>query len=403
MKPFSSVSSALSDPKTRSCLCSLFVTIALICSVYFTANVYFGREFKIPFRSGTSHSKQSAKSCRNEVSSAIDVKINDTKNNFETGKCMEKCRPIGSEALPEGIVSATSNLEMHPLWGPLTEKEESNHQVSLLAIPVGIKQKELVNQIVKMFLEDEFGVMLFHYDGVVDEWNDLEWSKKVIHVSAVNQTKWWFAKRFLHPDIVTEYEYIFLWDEDLGVENFHPKRYVSIVKEEGLEISQPGLDLHKSEVHHRITVRKRNSKVHRRFVTSNANGCKSNSSAPPCVGWVEMMAPVFSKAAWRCAWYMIQNDFIHAWGLDKKLGYCSQGDRTKKVGIVDAEYIYHLGLPTLGGDSHRIKGTPPSVHKTDNNNNRPEVRKRSYDEMKAFDNRWKRAAQQDKCWVDPFK
>lgn len=36
----------------------------------------------------------------------------------------------------------------------------------------------------------------------------------------------WFAKRFLHPDIVAEYGYIFIWDEDLGVENFHPDKYV---------------------------------------------------------------------------------------------------------------------------------------------------------------------------------
>jgi hypothetical protein len=36
----------------------------------------------------------------------------------------------------------------------------------------------------------------------------------------------WFAKRFLHPDIVSEYGYIFLWDEDLGVEDFHPEQYV---------------------------------------------------------------------------------------------------------------------------------------------------------------------------------
>lgn len=36
----------------------------------------------------------------------------------------------------------------------------------------------------------------------------------------------WFAKRFLHPDIVAEYSYIFLWDEDLGVDNFHPDQYV---------------------------------------------------------------------------------------------------------------------------------------------------------------------------------
>ena len=36
----------------------------------------------------------------------------------------------------------------------------------------------------------------------------------------------WFAKRFLLPDIVAEYSYIFLWDEDLGVEDFHPEQYV---------------------------------------------------------------------------------------------------------------------------------------------------------------------------------
>lgn len=35
----------------------------------------------------------------------------------------------------------------------------------------------------------------------------------------------WFAKRFLHPDVVSIYDYIFLWDEDLGVENFHPGRF----------------------------------------------------------------------------------------------------------------------------------------------------------------------------------
>lgn len=32
----------------------------------------------------------------------------------------------------------------------------------------------------------------------------------------------WFSKRFLHPDVVEPYEYIFIWDEDLGVSNFDP-------------------------------------------------------------------------------------------------------------------------------------------------------------------------------------
>lgn len=39
----------------------------------------------------------------------------------------------------------------------------------------------------------------------------------------------WFSKRFLHPDIVAAYEYVFIWDEDLGVENFDPEKYARFV------------------------------------------------------------------------------------------------------------------------------------------------------------------------------
>jgi hypothetical protein len=101
--------------------------------------------------------------------------------------------------------------------------------------------------------------MLFHYDDIVDEWKMFPWNDRVIHIAAANQTKWycwlcafsiklwnikyfcihgfvrfnlwlerftrWFAKRFLHPDIVAAYKYIFLWDEDIGVDNFDPIRY----------------------------------------------------------------------------------------------------------------------------------------------------------------------------------
>lgn len=45
--------------------------------------------------------------------------------------------------------------------------------------------------LILQFLESNFAVMLFHYDGIVDEWKDFEWSHSVIHVSADNQTKWY--------------------------------------------------------------------------------------------------------------------------------------------------------------------------------------------------------------------
>ncbi|XP_039019200.1 uncharacterized protein LOC120150628 [Hibiscus syriacus] len=269
--------------------------------------------------------------------------------NSKSDTCQIQCRPPGSEALPQGIVVKTSNLQMQPLWHNGVNNANPEPSSNLLAIAVGIKQKEIVDRIVKKFPARDFVVMLFHYDGIVDEWKYFEWSDRAIHVSAMNQTKWWFAKRFLHPDIVAQYKYIFLWDEDLGVDNFDPIHYLSIVEDEGLEISQPALDPVKSEVHHQITARQRNSRVHRRIYKFKGSGrCDGRSTAPPCIGWVEMMAPVFSRAAWRCVWYMIQNDLIHAWGLDMQLGYCVQGDRMKNVGVVDAQYVVHFGLPTLG-------------------------------------------------------
>ncbi|XP_042467108.1 uncharacterized protein LOC122050253 [Zingiber officinale] len=224
--------------------------------------------------------------------------------------------------------------------------------------------------------------MLLHYDGIVDEWNDLEWSNRVLHVSAMYQTKWWFAKRFLHPDIVAEYEYIFIWDEDIGVEHFHPRRYLEIVKREDLDISQPALG-DNSSFHYIFTKRQSQREVHRHVlrVFDLSQNCTENATQFPCTGFAEIMVPVFSRAAWRCVWSMIQNDLVHAWGIDFKFGYCVQGDRTEKIGVVDSEYIVHKGLPTLGG----------------------KVIKRCVAEMNTFHKRWQQAADKDLCWTDPYK
>ncbi|XP_052170198.1 uncharacterized protein LOC127786674 isoform X2 [Diospyros lotus] len=386
----------LGEPNSRrSCLCSLLTTASLLSLIFFTASAFVAQDRKQKLF-GWGLWKESS-------------------GGMEYNRCTSQCRPPGSESLPNGIVSKTSNLEMRPLWGFPKTGNSSN----LFSVVVGIKQKNLVDKMVRKFLSSGFVVMLFHYDSVVDEWKDFEWSGRVVHISAANQTKWWFAKRFLHPDIVAEYNYIFLWDEDLGVEYFHPKRYLEIVKQEGLEISQPALDPVKSEVHHQITARGRTSNVHRRIYKNGnaADRCDENSKTPPCTGWIEVMAPVFSQAAWRCVWYMIQNDLIHAWGLDIQLGYCAQGDRTKNIGIVDAEYVVHYGLPTLGWNKNKKNSSvdsdtseiesitsaePPALSKSPPIKPRVEVRRQSYRELKIFRRRWENAARNDKCWTDPY-
>ncbi|KAJ0796828.1 hypothetical protein HanPI659440_Chr04g0166921 [Helianthus annuus] len=47
------------------------------------------------------------------------------------------------------------------------------------------------------------------------------------------------------------------------MQHFNPKRYLDITKTEGLEISQPTLDLNSTGIHHRITIRTREQKFHR--------------------------------------------------------------------------------------------------------------------------------------------
>lgn len=300
--------------------------------------------------------------------------------------------------MPRGILEPTSDLEMKPLWGDARVKDNRENYTALLAMAVGISQKKNVDLIVRKFLMANCSVILLHYDGNVDGWNDLRWSNKAIHISAPNQTKWWFAKRFLHPDVVSMYEYIFLWDEDLGVQHFHPVRYLQIVSSEGLDISQPALDPNRSsEIHHRITVRNPKTKVHRRVFDSRGSlNCSDESRGPPCTGWVEGMAPVFSRAAWRCAWHLIQNDLIHGWGLDMKLGYCAQGDRTKKVGVIDTEFIVHHGIPTLGRSS--VDKIP-----TRSLDLRTRVRRQSTAELSKFKERWNRAVKEDSEWIDPYE
>ncbi|CAD6342890.1 unnamed protein product [Miscanthus lutarioriparius] len=125
---------------------------------------------------------------------------------------------------------------------------------SLLAVSAGIKNKAVVDKLVSKFPAADFTVMLFHYDGAVEQWGDLEWSDRAVHVAARGQTKWWFAKRFLHPDVVAENDYVFVWDEDIEVDAFDPIRYLDVVRREGLEVSQPVLN-RRSEIHHAITAR----------------------------------------------------------------------------------------------------------------------------------------------------
>ncbi|CAJ1792287.1 unnamed protein product [Sphenostylis stenocarpa] len=232
----------------------------------------------------------------------------------------------------------------------------------LVAFTVGLDQKDNIDAAMKKFSEN-FTVVLFHYDGQASDWDKFEWSKRVIHISAKKQTKWWYAKRFLHPDIVAPYDYIFVWDEDLGVEHFDAEEYLKIVRKYGLEISQPGIDPNSSYTW-QMTRKRDSCEVHtissmkQLLKVEENNGWCSDPPLPPCAAFVEIMAPVFSRDAWRCVWHMIQNDLVHGWGLDFVLKNCVEHPH-EKIGVVDTQWVVHQSLPSLGNQGKAAKGRAP--------------------------------------------
>ncbi|KAL9166296.1 hypothetical protein ABFS82_05G020600 [Erythranthe guttata] len=261
--------------------------------------------------------------------------------------------PRGAERLPQGIVAPESDLYLRRLWG-LPSDDLPSKPNYLVAFTVGYDQRNNIDMAVKKF-SDNFTILLFHYDGRTTEWDEFEWSKRAIHISAPKQTKWWYAKRFLHPDIVAPYDYIFIWDEDLGLEHFNAEEYITLVRKHGLEISQPGIEPNK-KAPWQMTKKRDNSEVHKE--TEERPGWCSDPHLPPCAAFVEIMAPVFSRDAWRCVWHIIQNDLVHGWGLDFALQKCVEPAH-EKIGVVDAQWIVHQTVPSLGSQGETENGRSP--------------------------------------------
>jgi hypothetical protein len=61
---------------------------------------------------------------------------------------------------------------------------------------------------------------------------------------------------------VAPYDYVFIWDEDLGLENFDVEEYIRLIKKHGLEISQPAVES-KKKITWEITKRKTKGEVHK--------------------------------------------------------------------------------------------------------------------------------------------
>ncbi|KAI3689957.1 hypothetical protein L2E82_47928 [Cichorium intybus] len=188
--------------------------------------------------------------------------------------------PRGAERLPQAILASESDLYPRRLYGQPSEDLKSKPNY-LLTFTVGYNQRYNIDKAVKKF-SDNFTILLFHYDGRTIEWHEFEWSKRAFHISVAKQKK-----------------------NDLGIDHFNAEEYIKLVRKHKLEISQPGLDPSSKGLTWQMSRRRGDREVHKE--TEEKPGWCSDSHLPSCAGFVESMAPVFSRESWRCVWHLIQH------------------------------------------------------------------------------------------------
>ncbi|XP_024363666.1 uncharacterized protein [Physcomitrium patens] len=287
--------------------------------------------------------------------------------------------------LPQQFIHTNSDYHRRN-YTKLPPQDKPPLNMSLLAMAVGFKHKTHVDAIVRRFSGDHFQVVLFHYDNTVDKWRQYDWFQRVLHIQSEGQGKWWFAKRFLHPDVVAPYEYIFIWDEDLNVKNCDPHKFIDVMRRNELQIAQPGLEgVSHWPVTRHVKHPQNETEIHLRTSMGKSNGqpcSNTNITAPPCAGYVEIMAPVIEHKVWRCVWHMIHNDLIGGWGLDFLLHVCVDGPPEKHIGIVDSQFVVH--------DDGRSIYAKAEGNQTANaaNDYGKAVLRRNYWELEEYFKRW---------------
>jgi hypothetical protein len=186
----------------------------------------------------------------------------------------------------------------------------------LYVSPVGENGKIFLAKIIKRFGNEHFDYLIFNFDNAT--FNETIYSNcRVIHEKGF---KWNFAVKYLTADYCRQYDFLFIWDDDIDIDDFMYTNFIEIMDRNNLEIAQPALS-HKSYYSHAITLHDKRYRIGR------------------YTDFVEVMAPVFRNDAWLKFRNMVsENDNPWGWGYDLLAkSYC----RYANMGIVDCETVTH--------------------------------------------------------------
>ncbi|KNE65461.1 hypothetical protein AMAG_11084 [Allomyces macrogynus ATCC 38327] len=214
------------------------------------------------------------------------------------------------------------HLEAHAQ--PVTRK------LGLVVVPAGEHAKRRVDRLVAQFGLDQFTFLLCVWDN--STWDEFAWARNVTVVRARGQTKMWFVKRFVPPEVVQNYDYVWLLDDDMAIDmNWSPVDATHVMKAYNVHFAQPSLTFGSHFLQ---------AKIQRRVPLYKV-GHWAN--------FVEVLAPIISRGAYACAWQLIPSDTHSSWGVDNLfypacgvIGYC-------RFAILDAFPMAHLDTKSFSG------------------------------------------------------
>lgn len=187
--------------------------------------------------------------------------------------------------------------------------------------PVGKSAESLMPSVVEQMLEGGGNVVL----GVYDDWHPVGWpydSKNVTVRHDFGRRKWQMARSIFSPDSALDFDYLFLWDDDLAISDFDVRQFLDIMRENDLECAQPSL-LSPYHIMHPITRQRSCGKILE----------SGRKTVGRFTNFVEIMAPVFSRKGWERVYPHLSDENPEAFGYD----FIPMGLR----GIVDSMHVIH--------------------------------------------------------------
>ncbi|KAI9143632.1 hypothetical protein BKA69DRAFT_1173517 [Paraphysoderma sedebokerense] len=215
--------------------------------------------------------------------------------------------------------------------GSIPRNPPLSRKLALVAIPVGLKAKDNVAKLIKQINTTDpldnnpyFSFMFFHYDD--SSWQDFPNYDRIVSIRSLNQSKFWFAKRFLQPETVQNYDYIVLWDDDIALsDSFDLADLLKYLKKYHIHFAQPALTSGTSHNPQRNLVKHHENEEQGRFTN-----------------FVEIMVPIVSTSAWSCAWRLIPYDVKSAWGLDYMWYPACASQGFCRFAVLDKYTIVHM-------------------------------------------------------------